>query len=52
MDTNTATIITIIVGVLFAVTVPIIFIVFYRKRNRKDTSRGQPLEITKTGKNY
>lgn len=48
MDTNTATIITIIVGVLFAVTVPIIFIVFYRKRNRKDTSRGQPLEITKT----
>lgn len=49
MDTNTATIIAIIVGVLFAVIVTIIFIVFVvRKRNRKDSRRGQPLEITKT----
>lgn len=53
MDTNTATIIAIIVGDLFAVTVTIIFIVFVvRKRNRKDSRRRQPLEITETGKSH
>lgn len=49
MDTNTATIIGIIVGVLFAVTVTVVFIVFVvRKRNRKDSRGRQPLEISKT----
>lgn len=52
MDTNTATIIAIIVGVLLAVTVTIISVVFVvRKKNQKNFRRRQPLEITKTGKN-
>lgn len=51
MDTNTATTIAIIVGVLFAVTVTIISFVFVvRKKNQKNSRRRQPLEITKTGK--
>lgn len=51
MNTNTGTIIGIIVGVLFAVT--IIFIVFVvRKRNQRDSRRRQQLEIANTGKNY
>lgn len=53
MDTNTATVIGIILGVLFAVTVTFIFIVFVvRKRYQKDSRRRQPLEIAKPGKNY
>lgn len=53
MDTNTGTIIGIILGVLFAVTITIIFIVFVvRKRNQGDSRRRQPLEIANTGKNY
>lgn len=52
MDTNTATIITIIMGVLFAVTVTIFIVYVVRKRNRKDSKRRQSHEITKTGKNY
>lgn len=48
MDTNTATVIGIILGVLFAVTVTFIFIVFVvRKRYQKDSRRRQPLEIAK-----
>lgn len=51
MDTNTTTIIAIIVGVLFPVTVTAVIIVFVvRKRNRKDSKRRQPLDIMKTGK--
>lgn len=49
MDTNTATIIAIIVGVLLAVTATIISVVFVvRKKNRQNSRRRQPLEITKT----
>lgn len=51
MDINTTTIIAIIVGVLFPVTVTAVIIVFVvRKRNRKDSRRRQPLDIIKTGK--
>lgn len=46
MDTNTATTIAIIVGVLFAVTVTIISVVFVvRKKNQKNSRRRQSLEI-------
>lgn len=46
MDTNTAVIIGITMSALF-VTFTIAYIVFYLKRNRKDTRRGKPLETTK-----
>lgn len=51
MDITTGTIIGITVGVLFALNVTIIFIVFVvRKRNQRDSRRRQPLEIANTGK--
>lgn len=53
MDNNRSTIIAIIVGVLFAVTVTFISIVFVvRKRNQRDSRRRQTLEIAITGKSY
>lgn len=53
MDNNTGTIIGIIMGVLFAVTVTVISIVFVvRKRNQRDSRRRQMLEIAITGKSY
>lgn len=53
MDNNTGTIIGIIMGVLFAVAVTVISIVFVvRKRNQRDSRRRQQLEIANTGKNY
>lgn len=49
MDNNTGTIIGIIMGVLFAVTVTVISIVFVvRKRNQRDSRRRQQLEIANT----
>lgn len=49
MDINTGTIIGITAGVLFALTVTIIFIVFVvRKRNQRDSRRRQPVEIANT----
>lgn len=49
MDTRTATIELIIGGCLVVpVTFIIVSIVFYWKRNRKETRRGQSLKITKT----